>query len=170
MNDLNLFSSKNDLKKLFFKSDRLLFDEQSKSDDSWQDLPDMTMTSFVQNSIEHRRNSSFNETLTEEQKPRLSKGRYDRRGHWLLFPPNVEQKLDPNFLSSTLKNLRNQVDCPVSLKIENFINRFVTKTFLHRKIRTYSRDAHRRLHLWWEGACREHVPKNRSQIVWFVDD
>jgi len=53
MSDFNLFSSKTDLKKFIFTTDKysLIEHEQSDDDDddSWQDLPGVTPTSIIDN-------------------------------------------------------------------------------------------------------------------------
>ena len=113
MSDFNLFSSKTDIKKLLFTTEKFKFDEQC-SNDSWQDLPGATPTSllasFLDNqniqtssssSLSDNRNDNGWETLDDystipksygfnyEQISKKSVGycRLDRRGHWLLLPP-----------------------------------------------------------------------------------
>lgn len=110
MSDFNLFSSKTDIKKLLFTTDKFKFDDQC-STDSWQDLPGATLSSvhssFVRNqpiqtsTFSDNRNDYGWETLDDystipksfghesekvSNKP-TSYCRLDRRGHWLLFPP-----------------------------------------------------------------------------------
>ncbi|CAF4568651.1 unnamed protein product, partial [Rotaria sp. Silwood2] len=113
MSDFNLFSSKTDIKKLLFTTDKFKFDEQC-SNDSWQDLPGITPTSvlasFIDNqniqtsslsSLSDNRNDYGWETLDDYSTIPKSYGfnceqlsskptsycRLDRRGHWLLLPP-----------------------------------------------------------------------------------
>jgi hypothetical protein len=109
MSDFNLFSSKTDIKKLLFTTDKLKFQEQC-SNDSWQDLPGVTPTPVIDNqniqttslsSLSDNRNDNGWETLDDystipksygvinkniEKKP-AGYCRLDRRGHWLLLPP-----------------------------------------------------------------------------------
>lgn len=109
MSDFNLFSSKTDIKKLLFTTEKFKFDDQC-SNDSWQDIPGVTPTSilasFVDNqqqqqlqtsSLSDNRNENGWETVDDYstmQKPfglnsKKPPGycRLDRRGHWLLLPP-----------------------------------------------------------------------------------
>jgi len=113
MSDVNLFSSKTDVKKLLFTTEKFKFNDQC-SNDSWQDLPGITPTSvlasFADNqhvqtsslsSLSDNRNDNDWETLDDyatipksygfnyeniSKKP-ARYGRLDRRGHWLLLPP-----------------------------------------------------------------------------------
>ncbi|CAF5186365.1 unnamed protein product, partial [Rotaria magnacalcarata] len=110
MSDFNLFSSKTDIKKLLFTTDKFKFDEQC-STDSWQDLPGATLSSvhssFIHNppiqtsTFSDNRNDYGWETLDDYSTIPKSYGndyekvskksssycRLDRRGHWLLLPP-----------------------------------------------------------------------------------
>ena len=99
MSDFNLFSSKTDIKKLLFTTEKFKFNEQG-SNDSWQDLPGVTPTSaiasFLHNqtletsSISNNRNDTGWETVDDYSMHRsksTSHGRLDRRGHWLLLTP-----------------------------------------------------------------------------------
>lgn len=105
MSDFNLFSSKTDIKKLLFTTEKFKFDEQCSSD-SWQDLPAHTPTSFLPSLIEqHDAFSSPSDTLEDpawetlddyatvpipvdlQNRTVTAYGRFDRRGHWLLLPP-----------------------------------------------------------------------------------
>ncbi|CAF3863342.1 unnamed protein product [Rotaria magnacalcarata] len=109
MSDFNLFSSKTDIKKLLFTTDKFKFDEQC-STDSWQDLPGATLSSvhssFIHNppiqtsTFSDNRNDYGWETLDDYSTIPKSYGndyekvskksssycRLDRRGHWLLLP------------------------------------------------------------------------------------
>ena len=126
MSDVNLFSSKTDVKKLLFTTDKFKFDEQ-RSNDSWQDLPGVTPTSVLPSLIDQQafQTSSISslsdnrhevdwETLDEYatvpvsvgatgqavQKKPTSYCRLDRRGHWLLLPPDaLPQKEAPNVVT-----------------------------------------------------------------------
>jgi hypothetical protein len=113
MSDFNLFSSKTDIKKLLFTTEKFKFNDQC-SNDSWQDLPGVTPTSvlasFVDNqniqspslsSLSDNRNENGWETLDDysiipksyginyekSSKKPAGYGRLDRRGHWLLLQP-----------------------------------------------------------------------------------
>ena len=105
MSDFNLFSSKTDIKKLLFTTEKFKFNEQC-SHDSWQDWPGATPTSFTNQenldtslSLSDSRNDNGWETLDDystippsyglihEKKP----AGYYRRGHWLLLPPPLLQ-------------------------------------------------------------------------------
>lgn len=110
MSDFNLFSSKTDIKKLLFTTEKFKFDEQC-SNDSWQDLPGITPTSamasflnhqtFQTSSISDNRNETGWETVddysalpkadSQHYETIASKstghGRLDRHGHWLLLSP-----------------------------------------------------------------------------------
>ncbi|CAF4747200.1 unnamed protein product, partial [Rotaria socialis] len=110
MSDFNLFSSKTDIKKLLFTTDKFKFDEQC-STDSWQDLPGAALSSvhssFIHNqpiqtsTFSDNRNDYGWETLDDYSTIPRSYGidyekaskkppsycRLDRRGHWLLLPP-----------------------------------------------------------------------------------
>jgi hypothetical protein len=109
MSDFNLFSSKTDIKKLLFTTEKFKFNEQC-SNDSWQDLPGVTPTSVLAsfNDSQHIETSSLSslsdngwETLNDysivpksygldhehiSQEP-VGHCRLDRRGHWLLLSP-----------------------------------------------------------------------------------
>jgi hypothetical protein len=113
MSDFNLFSSKTDVKKLLFTTEKFKFDEQC-SNDSWQDLPGATPTSALASLVDNQniqtlslstlsdnRNDNGWETLDDYSTIPKSYGvnyeniakkptsycRLDRRGHWLLLPP-----------------------------------------------------------------------------------
>ena len=111
MSDFNLFSSKTDIKKLLFTTEKFKFNQQC-SNDSWQDLPGATPTSLndSQNldtslSLSDSRNDNGWETLDDYSTIPQSYGlnyetinekpagycRLDRRGHWLLLPPPLLQ-------------------------------------------------------------------------------
>lgn len=120
MSDFNLFSSKTDIKKLLFTTEKFKFDEQC-SNDSWQDLPGVTPTSAIASflhqqtldtsSISDNRNETGWETVDdygtrpEHYEAIASKssgyGRLDRHGHWLLLtPPATTNNLGPLFPDS----------------------------------------------------------------------
>ena len=105
MSDFNLFSSKTDIKKLLFSTEKFKFDEQCSSD-SWQDLPAHTPSLFLPTLIDrHDPPSSALETVDDpgwetlddyatvsipvdlQDRTVTTYGRFDRRGHWLLLPP-----------------------------------------------------------------------------------
>jgi len=113
MSDFNLFSSKTDIKKLLFTTEKFKFNDQC-SNDSWQDLPGITPTSVLASLIDNQeietsslsslsdnRNDNGWETLDDYSiipksygfncetisKKSNSYGRFDRRGHWILLPP-----------------------------------------------------------------------------------
>ena len=115
MADFNLFSTKTDVKKLLFSTDKFKFNEQG-SNDSWQDLPGVTPTSLLASiadnqyihdsslsSLTDNRNENGWETLDDYSTIPKSYGynyehnltkpsgrcRLDRRGHWLLLPPSL---------------------------------------------------------------------------------
>jgi hypothetical protein len=122
MSDFNLFSSKTDVKKLLFTTEKFKFDDQC-SNDSWQDLPGATPTSVLASIIDDQnietsslstlsdnRNDNGWETLDDystipksyglnyentSKKP-ASYCRLDRRGHWLLLPPPPLLQTDTN--------------------------------------------------------------------------
>jgi hypothetical protein len=115
MSDFNLFSSKTDIKKLLFTTEKFKFNDQC-SNDSWQDLPGVTPTSFLDNqnldtsSLSDSRNDNGWETLDDYSTIPQSYGlnhetiskkpagycRLDRRGHWLLLPPPPLLQSDSN--------------------------------------------------------------------------
>jgi len=111
MSDFNLFSSKTDIKKLLFTTEKFKFNDQC-SNDSWQDLPGITPTSVLaslvdnqeiqtSSSLSDNQNDNGWETLDDYSilpksygfncqtilKKPISYGRFDRRGHWILLPP-----------------------------------------------------------------------------------
>lgn len=123
MSDFNLFSSKTDIKKLLFTTEKFKFNEQC-SNDSWQDLPGVTPTSILASLIDNQhiqatslssslsdnRNDTGWETLDDystipksyglshEHRSKKPAGycRLDRRGHWLLLPPSPILQTDIN--------------------------------------------------------------------------
>ncbi|CAF4051928.1 unnamed protein product [Adineta steineri] len=123
MSDFNLFSTKTDIKKLLFTTDKFKFNEQC-SNDSWQDLPGATptsvlasladnqyiQTSSLSSSLSDNRNDNGWETLDDysiipksyglnyEQISKKPPGycRLDRRGHWLLLSPQSQIQSDSN--------------------------------------------------------------------------
>lgn len=128
MSDFNLFSSKTDIKKLLFTTEKFKFNDQC-SNDSWQDLPGVTPTSvlasFVDNqdfqtssltSLIDNRNDNGWETLDDYSIIPKSYGlnckniskkpagycRLDRRGHWLLLPPPAPP---PPLLQTNIKKV-----------------------------------------------------------------
>jgi hypothetical protein len=122
MSDFNLFSSKTDIKKLLFTTEKFKFNDQC-SNDSWQDLPGAAPTSVLASLIDNQtirtsslsslsdnRNDNGWETLDDyatipksygfnyENIPKKSAGyfRMDRRGQWLLLPPPPLLQSDMN--------------------------------------------------------------------------
>ncbi|UJR08979.1 hypothetical protein I4U23_013229 [Adineta vaga] len=122
MADFNIFSTKTDIKKLLFTTEKFKFNEQC-SNDSWQDLPGATPTSvlaslvdnqYIQDlsvsSLSDNRNENGWETLDDystipqsygfnyEQNSKKPPGycRLDRRGHWLLLPPSSQHQSEPS--------------------------------------------------------------------------
>jgi hypothetical protein len=123
MSDFNLFSSKTDIKKLLFTTEKFKFNDQC-SNDSWQDLPGITPTSVLASLVDNQeietssslsslsdnRNDNDWETLDDYSilpksygfncqtilKKPTSYGRFDRRGHWILLPPPPPPLLQSN--------------------------------------------------------------------------
>ena len=134
MSDFNLFSSKTDIKKLLFTTEKFKFDEQC-SNDSWQDLPGITPTSAIASFLHHQtletssisdnRNETGWETVddyaalpkadSEHYETMASKstghGRLDRHGHWLLLSP-LPPPIEP-FFPDSCESLTVSVDLHV---------------------------------------------------------
>lgn len=142
MSDFNLFSSKTDIKKLLFTTEKFKFNEQC-SNDSWQDLPGVTSTSaiaswldnqniqkstspslsddgnqFVWATVEH--NSAVRKSSASNFEHKPKKRTNDcRRGHRLPLPShtNTKQSIfhdDKKPLPTTTNQLRNEPTFPDS--------------------------------------------------------
>lgn len=139
MSDFNIFSSKTDIKKLLFTTDKFKFDEQ-QSTDSWQDLPGAIHTSSIDNqtltsslsSLSDNRNDYGWETVDDCSTISKSYGinyeqisqqttsycRLDRRRQWLLLPPksqtsvihNDSDHIVSNCISKTTNNQQQTTD------------------------------------------------------------